>query len=68
MPTASAEYTVIPIEALVSSNGQQGVVFVPNNGRAQKRIIQIHQFDGERVAISSGLENVTEVITAGSSF
>ena len=68
MPNASGEYTVIPIEALVSSNGQQGVVFIPNNGRAEKRVIQIHQFDGERVAISSGLENVTEVITAGSSF
>ena len=68
VPNATGEYTVIPIEALVSSNGQQGVVFIPNNGRAEKRVIQIHQFDGERVAISSGLENVTEVITAGSSF
>ena len=68
MPKATGNYTVIPIEALVSSNGQQGVVFIPNNGHAEKRVIQIHQFDGERVAISSGLENVTQVITAGSSF
>jgi len=68
LPTAGRAYPVIPIEALVSSNGQSGVVYIPNNGRAEKRIVQIQQFDGERVAILSGLENATEVITAGSGF
>jgi RND family efflux transporter MFP subunit len=68
MPKEGGEYPIIPIEALVSSNGQRGVVFVPNNGHAEKRTVQIQQFEGERVSISSGLENVTEVITAGSSF
>ena len=68
MPTAGRTYPIIPIEALVSSNGQSGVVYVPNNGHAEKRIVHIQQFDGERVAILSGLENATEVITAGSGF
>lgn len=68
IPSAGRAYPVIPIEALVSSNGQSGVVYVPNNGRAEKRVVHIQQFDGERVAILSGLENATEVITAGSGF
>jgi membrane fusion protein, multidrug efflux system len=68
MPSPGGDYPVIPIEALVSSNGQSGIVYVPNNGHAEKRIIRIQQFDGELVAILSGLENATEVITAGSGF
>lgn len=68
IPVAGKAYPVIPIEALVSSNGQSGVVYVPNNGHAEKRVVHIQQFDGERVAILSGLENATEVITAGSGF
>jgi len=68
MPSPGSDYPVIPIEALVSSNGQTGIVYVPNNGHAERRIVHIQQFDGENVAILSGLENTTEVITAGSGF
>ncbi|HZV44092.1 MAG TPA: efflux RND transporter periplasmic adaptor subunit [Saprospiraceae bacterium] len=68
IPSAGSEYPIIPIEALVSSNGRSGIVYVPKNNHAEKRIVHIQQFDGERVAILSGLENATEVITAGSGF
>jgi multidrug efflux system membrane fusion protein len=68
IPSKGRAYPIIPIEALVSSNGKSGVVYVPNNGHAEKRVVIIQQFDGERVAILSGLENATEVITAGSGF
>lgn len=67
-PAAGNAYPVIPVEALVSSNGKVGKVYVPNNGFAEKRTVQIHSFDGEQVSILSGLEGVTEVITAGSGF
>lgn len=67
-PSASQAYQVIPIEALVSSNGRTGVVYVPKDSIAEKRIIQIQRFQGEMIAVQSGLEGVTEVITAGSSF
>ena len=53
---------------MVSSNGKTAVVFVPNNGVAEKRIVQIQQFHGETIAVKSGLEGATEVITAGSGF
>lgn len=67
-PKVSGEFPVIPIEALVSSNGKTGVVYVQVNGIAQKRMIQIQQFHGETIAVKSGLEGATEVITAGSGF
>ena len=67
-PTTKGEYAMIPVEALVSSNGRSGVVFVPVDGIAQKRVIMIQQFQGERIAVQSGLDGVTEVITAGSGF
>ncbi|HJW31136.1 MAG TPA: efflux RND transporter periplasmic adaptor subunit [Saprospiraceae bacterium] len=68
MPMPGNDFPVIPIEALVYSNGQSGVVYIPNNGHAEKRIVQIEQFEGEHIAVLSGLENVSEVITAGSGF
>ena len=67
-PSKKSEYTIIPIEALVSSDGSSGIVYIPNNGRAEKRKVIIQDFQGERVAIKSGLEGVSEVITAGSGF
>lgn len=68
IPSVNAQYVIIPIEALVSSNGRSGVVYVPKDGIAEKRLVMIQQFQGERVAIQSGLEGATEVITAGSGF
>lgn len=68
VPAKDGQYPVIPIEALVSSNGKSGIVYIPNHGKAEKRTVLIRQFEGEYVAIQSGLENVTEVITAGSGF
>jgi len=68
IPSVKAEYIIIPVEALVSSNGRTGVVYVPKDGIAEKRTVMIQQFEGERVAIQSGLEGATEVITAGSGF
>lgn len=68
IPSVKQEYIIIPVEALVSSNGRTGIVFVPRDGTAEKRTVMIQQFEGERVAIQSGLEGATEVITAGSGF
>lgn len=68
IPTTKSEYTIIPVEALVSSNGRTGVVYIPKDNKAEKRIVRIQEFHGEEVAILSGLEGVTEVITAGSGF
>lgn len=67
-PSSKNTYMTIPVEALVSSNGRSGIVYVPHDGIAEKRIVLIQQFHGENISIHSGLEGVTEVITAGSGF
>jgi RND family efflux transporter MFP subunit len=68
MTSRQSAYPVIPIEALVSSNGRTGVVFLAIDGKAVKRTVIIRQFRGEEVVIESGLENVESVITAGSEY
>lgn len=68
LPAKSGDFPVIPIEALVSSNGKTGIVYVPKDGVAEKRVIHIQQFYGETISVMSGLEGVSEVITAGSGF
>jgi membrane fusion protein, multidrug efflux system len=67
--TGSKEnFTVIPIEALIKSNGNKAYVFTAENGKAKQVEIIISKFLGERVAVSSGLENVTNVITIGAMY
>lgn len=67
-PALTSEFPLIPIEALVSSNGRTGIVYVPENGIAVKKTVLIQEFRGEQIAIQSGLNGATEVITAGSGF
>ncbi len=55
----------IPVEALVSSNDGKGVIYIVEDGKAVKKTISIDKILGSQVAVSSGLENINEVITAG---
>ncbi|MFZ1705336.1 MAG: efflux RND transporter periplasmic adaptor subunit [Saprospiraceae bacterium] len=61
-----SDFMVIPIEALVRSNGTQAEVFVIENKKAKKLQVQIHKILGNQVSIAKGLEGVEEVITTGS--
>ncbi|MCB0653452.1 MAG: efflux RND transporter periplasmic adaptor subunit [Saprospiraceae bacterium] len=60
--------TIIPIEAIVKSNGHTATVFTVEDGKAKKLEINILELLGSRVAISGGLENVKEVVTIGAMF
>lgn len=55
----------IPIEALVSSNQGLGIIYVIEDGKAVRKTVRIDKILGDQVAVSSGLEKVGEVITAG---
>ncbi|MEP7323802.1 MAG: efflux RND transporter periplasmic adaptor subunit [Saprospiraceae bacterium] len=55
----------IPIEALVSSNGGNGIVYIPQEGKAMKKMVAIDKLSGDNVSISNGLEGIKQVITAG---
>lgn len=55
----------IPVEALVSSNDGMGVIYIVQDGKAVKKKISIDKILGAQVAVSSGLENIDQVVTAG---
>jgi hypothetical protein len=42
-----------------------GIVFIPQDGRAVRKTLIIDKLLGDKVSISSGLEGIKEVITAG---
>lgn len=69
-PTQSCSYVRVPIEAIVEGNGQEGFVYVLDESRKKvKRVpIQIGFIDGDKVLVTSGLDNTSEVITSGSAF
>lgn len=61
---------VVPIEALVDADGEYGVVFAYEapTRRARRRVMRIAALDGRRVAISSGLADVRQVVTDGAAY
>lgn len=69
-PVQNRSYTMVPIEAIVEGNGKDAFVYVLDDSRKKvKRIpIQIGFVDGDKVLVTNGLSNITEVITSGSAF
>jgi membrane fusion protein, multidrug efflux system len=69
-PAQSRPYIMVPIEAIVEGNGKDAFVYILDDSRKKvKRIpIQIGFVDGDKVLITSGLDNVSEIITSGSAF
>jgi len=67
-PSQSRKYSIIPVEAVIEGNGSKGFVFVNDNGKARRVPITIGYLDGNKVLVTSGLENIEEVITSGSAF
>lgn len=67
---AVQKVAMIPIEALAEADGKKGYVYVLNNDQktVSKRQVQIAFIDKDKVAVRSGLENITAVITDGLSY
>jgi RND family efflux transporter MFP subunit len=65
--TANEKVTMIPIEALTEGNGKTGYVYLLNNDNktVTKKRVMIAFVDNDKVGISSGLDNVKNVITDG---
>ncbi|MBL0101652.1 MAG: efflux RND transporter periplasmic adaptor subunit [Saprospiraceae bacterium] len=61
-------YSVIPIEALVKTNGNKAYAFTVVDGKAKKIVLTIARLLGDKVAISQGLEGVKEVVTIGAMY
>lgn len=68
IPSQSRNYAVIPVEAVIEGNGENAFVFINNHGKAKRIPIKIGYLDGENVLITNGLEDISEVVTAGSAY
>jgi membrane fusion protein, multidrug efflux system len=60
----------VPIESLVEGTGKQAYVFVAKADQktVHKVLVSIAYLEGTQAFLFSGLEEVSEVITAGSAF
>jgi RND family efflux transporter MFP subunit len=65
MPAGQAA-RVIPIEALVKTNGKSSWVYTVENGVARAIPVRLGELRGNKVEIIQGLDGVDEVITIGS--
>jgi multidrug efflux system membrane fusion protein len=67
---AEQHISFIPIEALTEGDGKSGFVYVLNADKktVTKKPVAVAFLEKDKVAISSGLENVTTVITDGVSY
>jgi multidrug efflux system membrane fusion protein len=67
VPAASRRSTLthIPIAALIEGRGDQASVFVLDGAVARKRAVTVAFFNGERVALTTGLKPDERVITEG---
>lgn len=66
-PSSKQTLTMIPAEALAEGDGKTGYVYTMNADKrtVKKNRVHIAFLQNDRIAISSGLENVNEVITDG---
>jgi len=67
---AKQKVTLIPIEALTEGNGKTGYIYLLNNDKqtVTKRKVEIAFVTNDKIAIKSGLDDVTNVITDGVSY
>lgn len=69
-PRAAEPVLTVPISALVDADGVRGRVFAlaPDRRRAIARAVDIAFLAGDRVAVSGGLDGVTEVVSDGAPY
>jgi len=69
-PAATHPVALIPIESLLEADGSHATVFAvsADGRRAERRAVTIAFLTGDRVAVTSGLEGVTTVVTDGAAY
>jgi multidrug efflux system membrane fusion protein len=69
-PSSVRSYAVIPIAALVEAEGQKGFVFTVDETtlKARKIPVMIGFLFEDNVAVGSGLESISRVVTEGASY
>ena len=69
-PAATHPVALIPIESLLEADGSHATVFAvsADGRRAERHSVTIAFLTGDRVAVTSGLEGVTTVVTDGAAY
>lgn len=69
-PPASKTFAVVPIEAIVEGEGLSAYVFAlqPDGERVRKVPVRVAFVEDRYAVVASGLEDVSEVITAGAPY
>ncbi len=67
-PSAKESYFVIPVDAMVEGEGNDGIVFTIKENKAEKIRIKVAHIFPETVAVLSGLEGIEAVVTSGAAY
>jgi RND family efflux transporter MFP subunit len=69
-PSAARPATLVPIEALLEADAQQGTVYAlsADGARAERRRVTVLFIVGDRVALAGGLDGVAAVVTDGAAY
>lgn len=69
-PAAGTEMALVPIQAILEADGAAATVYTltPDGRRARRLPVQVGFIQGERVAVSGGLEGVRSVVTDGAAY
>jgi membrane fusion protein, multidrug efflux system len=66
-PRVGARTSLVPVEAVLEADGATATVFAlsPDRRRAERRRVAVAFIDGDRVAVTGGLQGATSVVTDG---
>lgn len=69
-PRAATSVSLVPIDAVLEANGSTATVFTlaADGLHAERRSVRIAFLAGDRVAVASGLDGVTRVVTDGAAY
>ncbi len=69
IPAQNKPQTLIPLEALVESTGKTGFVYTIDDKKIARKVpVKVAFLTNDKVVISKGLENIKQVVTAGSPY
>lgn len=69
-PASGLRAAVVPIEAILEADGDEATVYAlsADGARAERRRVTVAWLAGDRVAVTSGLDGVTSVLTDGAAY
>jgi len=62
------ELVSIPVDALVTGDGERAEIFVAENGKARQTEVEVFKMDGDNMLISNGLQAGEKVIVKGAGY